>query len=135
LLLVHPGILRLDEVAQGLLSTYDWPRLSVGQELSAVLLAETPQRQPLRASRWVKARICDLAPGPVLCTEIDLLFEPALLLNPLRLFKDAARITRLVVTWPGTYEDDVLTHAIPDHSRYRAWRGPEVAIASIMHNA
>jgi hypothetical protein len=135
LLLVHPSIRRLDEVAQELLSTYDWPRLSIGQELGTALLAETPQRRPLRANRWMKARIGDLAPGPVLCTQIDLLFEPALSLNPLPLFKDVGRITRLVVTWPGTYEDDVLAYAVPDHSHYSTWRRPEVAIACMMHNA
>jgi hypothetical protein len=135
LLLVNPKVQQLDELARDLLSTYDWARLSIGQELSATLLAETPQRRPLTAGRWMKTRIRDLAPGPVLCTEIDLLFEPALSLSPLGLFKDAGRITRLVVTWPGTYEDDVLAYAVPDHSRYRTWRRPEVAVACMIHSA
>lgn len=135
LLVVHPDIRRLDHAAQEFLSTYGFPHLSVGQELSANLLAETPRRRPLRANRWMKTRIGDLAPGPALCTEIDLLFEPTLSLNPLRLFKDASRITRLVVTWPGAYEGDVLAYAVPDHSRYRTWRRPEVAIARMTHAA
>jgi hypothetical protein len=82
------------------------------------------------ANRWTKTRLGDLSPGPVLCTDIDLLFEPSLSLNPLRLFKDAGRITRLIVAWPGTYRDDVLSYAVPDHAHYRTWRNPKIPIVA-----
>jgi len=131
LLLVHPDVHRLDEIAHDILSSHDWPHLSVGEELSAALLDEMPERRPLTASRWMKTRIRSLAPGPVLCTGIDLLFEPALSLDPLRLFRDAGRITQVVVIWPGTYQDDVLAYAVPDHAHYCTWRGPDVPIVSV----
>jgi hypothetical protein len=82
------------------------------------------------ANRWTKTRLGDLSPGPVLCTDIDLLFEPRLSLNPLRLFKDAGRITRLIVAWPGIYRDDVLSYAVPDHAHYRTWRNPKIPIVA-----
>jgi hypothetical protein len=69
-----------------------------------------------------------MASGPVLCTETDLLFEPTLKLNPLSLLRDASRVTRLVVSWPGIYQSDVLAYAAPEHSHYRTWRKPEVPI-------
>ena len=128
LLLVHPAVSRLEDAANELLSVYDWPRLSVGRELSPVLLSETPQRRSRTVRQWMKTHLRDISPGPVLCTEIDLLFELTLKLDPLRLICDVSRVTRLVVTWPGSYVDDVLAYAVPDHSHYRTWRKPEVLI-------
>jgi len=76
----------------------------------------------------MKTRLGELSPGPVLCTEIDLLFDPALELDPLRLLCDVGRVARLVVTWPGSYLHGVLSYAVPDHSHYRTWRNPEVYV-------
>ena len=128
LLLVHPEIRRLEDTADELLFTYGWPRLSVGRELSAVLLSEMPRRRSRTARRWMPIRPREMAPGPVLCTEIDLLFDSALELDPLNLMHGIGRVTRLVVTWPGSYRDDVLAYAIPGHSHYRTWRKPGVSI-------
>ena len=135
LLLVHPEITRLESVVHELLSTYSWPKLPIGKELSDVLLSETPRRRPLLANRWMKTCLSDYAPGPALCTDIDLLFEPSLSLNPVRLFKDAGLITRLVVAWPGTYQDDALAYAVPDHAHYRTWRNPKILIVRPTHDA
>ena len=135
LLLVHPETPRLNDATHNLLSTYDWPHLPIGKELSAVLLSQTPRRRPLMANRWMKTRLGDYAPGPALCTDIDLLFEPSLSLNPVRLFKDAGRITRLIVAWPGTYRDDVLAYAVPNHAHYRTWRNPKILIVRPTHDA
>ena len=128
LLLVHPEVCRLGDAANKLLSVYGWPRLSVGRELSAVLLSEPPARRSRTARQWIEARLGQMAPGPVLCTEIDLLFEPTLNLNPLGLLRHVSRVTRLVVIWPGSCLDDVLAYAVPGHGHYHTWRKPEVSI-------
>jgi hypothetical protein len=128
LLLVSPEIRRLEDAADELLSVYAWPHLPVGHELGTALLSENPQRRSHAVQRWMKARISEMSPGPVLCTGIALLFEPTLGLDPLRLLRDVGRTTRLVIAWPGTYERDVLAYAVPGHSHYRTWRKPEVSI-------
>ena len=129
LLLVHPDPRELEERANRLHVAYGWARLPVGKELSAALLGEMPARRPAVAQRWLGDRLAELAPGPVLCTEIDLLFEPSLLLDPLALLRCASRLARLIVAWPGSYADDVLTYATPEHAHYRAWRQPDMAVA------
>jgi len=128
LLLVHPEVRRLEDAADELLSTYGWPRLSVGRELGVVLLSEMPRRRSRTARQWMPTRLREMAPGPVLCTEIDLLFDSTLELDPLSLMRDVSRVARMVVTWPGSYLDGVLAYAVPDHSHYRTWRKPEVDI-------
>jgi hypothetical protein len=128
LLLVHPEVRRLEDAAAELLAAHGWARLSVGQELSTALLSETVQRRSRKARQWMKARLGEMAPGPVLCTEIDLLFEPTLELDGLRLLCDISRVARMVVTWPGSYVDGVLAYATPGHSHYCTWRRPEASI-------
>lgn len=125
LLLVHPGIRRLTEAVDELSSKYGWHRLRVGQELAAALVSEPPRRRPRAAHRWMTSRLGQMAPGPVICTEIDLLFEPTLELDPLLLLRDVSRVTRLVVAWPGSCGDDVLAYAAPEHRHYRTWRRPQ----------
>lgn len=126
LLLVHPEIRKLENAAGELTVEYDWPHLSIGRQLSAELLSELPERRSRTARRWITNFLDNRALGPVLCTEIDLLFQPTLNLDPLALLRHASRTTRLVVMWPGSYENDVLAYAVPEHSHYRIWRQPDV---------
>jgi hypothetical protein len=131
LLLVHPEVHRLEAAADEVIAAYGWPRLSVGRELSAVLLAEPPSRRSRKAQEWMESRLAQMAGGPVLCTETDLLFEPTLELDPLMLLRQVSRTTRLVATWAGRYSEDVLSYALPEHQHYRTWRQPEVAVLSL----
>lgn len=128
LLLVHPRIQRLHEAADILLARYDWPQASIGQELSADLLPVTPGRRPDHAGRWLASRMLKARPGPLLCRDIDLLFEPSLNLEPLTLLRAASRSTRLVVLWPGDYTGAVLSYAVPAHAHYRPVPDPQVSI-------
>lgn len=134
LLLVHPDIHRIKDATDQLLSTYGWPHLSVGQELGDVLLSELPQHRSRVARQWMPVRLGDVAPGPVLCTEIDLLFDPTLELDPLGLLRDVSRLCQMVVAWPGSYRGDVLAYAVPDHSHYRTWRKPAVDVVIVRNH-
>jgi hypothetical protein len=131
LLLAHADVGELARAAEALAAANGWPRLAVGQALSAALLAEPPANRSRTASRWLATRLAELAPGPVVCSEIDLLFTPAWELDPLVLFRNASRTTRLVVLWPGTYVNDVLAYATPQHGHFRTWRHPGVVVHSL----
>jgi hypothetical protein len=100
LLLVHPDVRRLEALADQLESTYDWPCLSVGQELASVLLSDLPTDRPHAARRWVETTLGQATADPLLVTETDLLFEPT----------------------------NVLAYAVPEHRHYRTWHDPEVFV-------
>ncbi len=133
LLLVTPDVVRLERVAADLDLVYGWPRLSVGGGLSAALLHEPPARYPDVAATWLQECTGEHQPGPALLTEIDLLFEPALRLDPLALLRRTSRTVRLFVAWPGSYAGDVLRYGAPGHAHYRlhAWSRPDVRIAQL----
>lgn len=127
-ILVHPSIQRLSQSTE--LNAL-MPVVTVGQELSTYLLEIQREERPRAAARWFEDRFNTLQPGPVGCVQIDLLFEPAFNLDPLHLFRQASRVTELVVQWPGEYVDGILSYAVPEHRHYRTWRITDPGIALI----
>jgi hypothetical protein len=127
-LLVHHDVAYLNAVGEFVIKGYSWPKLSLGTLVSESLLDVQQDRRPGEAQRIVMASVQQRAPGPVLCTDIDILFEPQVALDPLRLLRDCSRLTRLVVLWPGSFLDGVLSYASakPLHAHYRAWTKPEL---------
>lgn len=131
LLLAHPDIQRLENVEQKILADHQMNCLDISKELSSALLA-APQSQRSRLARqWLEITLREKTPGPVLCSNIDLLFLPSFDLDPLLLFRQISRHTRLLVIWPGTYNNGVLAYAIPEHLHYRTWRQPQVAVIDL----
>lgn len=131
LVLVHPGIQQLKKAEDKILADYQVVCLCIGKELSSAVLT-TPRAQRSRMARqWLEMVLREKSPGPILCSEVDLLFQPAFDLDPLLLFRQISRYTRLLVLWPGTYGNGVLTYAVPEHHHYRTWRKPQVAVMDL----
>jgi hypothetical protein len=131
LLLVHADVQRLEAVANELETKYGWPRSHISRELAAFLLSNSPGQRSDAARRWLETSLASAAPGPVLLSDIDLLFEPTLHLDVLTLLRQASRTTRLVVAWPGAFENGTLAYAVPEHHHYRTWLRPEVSIVTL----
>ena len=131
LLLASVDVARLDVTVEALQTTYDWPLFAVGRELSPVLWAEAVTRRGNRAARWLEHTVRTQVSGPVLVTGIALLFEPALQLDPLALLCRVGRYVPLIVAWPGTYDGDLLTYAVPEHAHYRVWRKPAALVVPL----
>jgi hypothetical protein len=127
-LLVDPDPARLRSVAETLAGEHRWPTLLVGSALAAALLDVPPRRRPADSSRVVRDLIRPHGPGPLICLDVDLLFEPSLQLDPLALFRDLSRIVKLVVAWPGSSAERTLAYAVPAHGHYRTWSHPEVEV-------
>lgn len=126
-LLVHPQVSRLTAAAHHLHQQYPtWPHLALSTSLAQSLRDIAPTQRPRQTPRLLASAIRQYNSGPLLCTDIDLLFEPALQLDPLRLFLDASRQTALIVAWPGTYHNNNLAYAVPEHAHYRTWSRPQL---------
>jgi len=127
-LLVHPDLGRLERAVQRLAAESGWPRLSIGGRLSALLLSVPPERRPGMVEPLMESLLKPFSPGPVLCTEIDLLFVPELRLAPLKLLRQLSRTAALLVAWPGSHSQNGLVYAVPEHTGYTVFRNPEVAV-------
>lgn len=122
-LLVHFHIAVLEQAQMSILQHRQWPVVSCATVLSDALLHVPQARRPSETPSLLRHAVEHHQRGPVLLAQIDLLFEPSLSLDPLRLVRDISRITPLVVLWPGSYRDGVLAYATADplHQHYRTW--------------
>lgn len=100
----------------------DWQVISLGKELSEFLVNSGEVDRSRAARDWLVEELRRKSPGPVVCKDVDLLFHPSLNLDPLVLFRQAGRFTKLVVLWAGNFSDGVLSYAVPEHSHYRHWK-------------
>jgi len=121
LLLVHPQIQVLEKMSneiQGLGVAH----LNVSKELSTSLMPISASERSRFSQKWLIDTLTSFQNGPVLCTCPDLLFDPSLEIDPLTLFRQAARIIQLIVMWPGEYSSNNLSYAIPEHHFFRTWK-------------
>jgi hypothetical protein len=58
----------------------------------------------------------------------DLLFEPSLGIDPLRLFEQLSNYRTVVIAWPGTWNGTTLCYAETVHRHYRCWQQPRAII-------
>lgn len=112
-----------------------YPRLNLSLHLSERLLT-LPARQ---RSLQTPAIVAEMLRGTdrVWLDHIELLFDPALRVDPLRLLRSASRQRLLVVTWPGRYDPSTgtLTYAEPGHPEYRHYHPADLAGVSIADTA
>ncbi|MFZ5823437.1 MAG: BREX-3 system P-loop-containing protein BrxF [Bacillota bacterium] len=94
------------------------PYLPVGAVLAERLLATPARFRDTEATRALND-LCQ-GPGPFLLDNVELLFDPALQLDPYRLLTGLARTCIIVAAWPGTYQHGTLTYAFPGHREYRS---------------
>ena len=117
-LLVGKG---MGEVLHRLAERESLPLIELNLELSRRLL-DLPQRERvLNASRLIGEIVAETESGAVLLDRIELLFEPSLALDPLRLLQGLSRSRALVVHWPGRIEEEHLVYARPGHPEHRRY--------------
>ena len=96
------------------------PVVNLNLELSRRLLDRSARERALAAPRLLDEVIGRDRPL-VLLDNTELLFEPALQLDPLVLLRDASRHRTLVAAWNGAAGDRHLTCAEPGHPEHRRY--------------
>jgi len=121
LLIINPHLPILERMAneiQGL----GVATLNIGKGLSLALMPVTASERSRFSQKWLSETLDSFHHGPILCTCPDLLFDPSLEIDPLALFRQAARIIQIIVLWPGEYSENNLSYAVPEHHHYRTWK-------------
>ena len=121
LILVHPQIQILEKISneiqgRGIIC------LNISKDLSTSLIPISASERSRFLQRWLMDTLSLFTTPPVLCICPDLLFDPSLEIDPLALFRQAARIIQLIVLWPGEYSKKILSYALPEHRHFRTWK-------------
>lgn len=104
------------------------PLLNVNLLLSEKIISLPQQQRVLRLAD-VLAEILDSTEQPVIVLDnTEVLFDPELQQDPLRLLQLLARRRVLVAAWAGEVNGADLVYAEPGHSEYRRYVRPEAIL-------
>jgi len=107
------------------------PFINVNLRLSQKLLEVPRSKRPRQVDRIFGELIDGCEGDLVVLDDLEVLFDPALQVDPLRLLKGHSRNKTIVASWNGTFQDEVLTYAEPDHPEYVSDRNVDVLVVSV----
>ena len=92
--------------------------LNVSFSLAERLLELTQRQRALKAHEILGELISEAESDLLLLDDIEIVFDPVLKQDALRLFQELSRRRTLVVAWPGHFAAGSLTYAEPGHPEY-----------------
>ena len=96
-----------------------YEEVRVNLALSKKLLAFAPDERPKHVEESLRA-ILDYH-VPIYITDFEMLFDPRYEIDVIKLFCEKARITNVVVHWPGKFSNDHLTYSDHEKSDYHEY--------------
>lgn len=97
------------------------PLLNVNLEISRRMLEMTVRQRALQVSRLLEEVLSESDEEVVLLDNIEILFDPSLQQDPLRLLLALSRNRTLVVSWNGQIKNKTLSYGEPGHPEYRRY--------------
>ena len=105
--------------------------VNVGLELSRRMLEFAAEQRPLQVRPLLEEIMATAAGEVVLLDNIEVLFEPSLQQDPLRLLQGVARNVTVVAAWTGELRDGTLRYAVPGHPEHRQYPAGDLLIVSV----
>lgn len=130
-LLVGPSNSGKTKFLQRFASQHDCCILNLNLELSRRMLELPKSKRARQVDRLFKDWIANIPSEPILLDNIEMLFDPALRLDPLRLLQSISRNRTVVATWNGSIHNAMLTYAEPGHPEYILYRDAEAAMVQL----
>jgi len=115
-------------MAQSLATARGYPVINVNLELSKRLLDLTRVQRSRQVERLLKDVIASVEGDVVILDNIELLFDTALELEPLRLLQGASRNRTIVATWNGSFNNNTLVYAEPGHPEFVQFKQIEAIV-------
>ena len=95
------------------------PLVNVNLEISRRLLDLAGRRRALQVQRVLDGIAAEAGGDVVLLDNTELLFDPTLRQDPLRLLRGLSRHRTVAASWSGAVEDGHVRYAAPGHPEYR----------------
>lgn len=130
-LLVGPHNSGKTAALRALCQSTAWPYVNLNLQLAARLLDVASRFREIQLLDHARAAADDHPGDCLVLDNIELLFEPKLAQDPLRVLLALARSRTVVAAWPGHYAESTLTYGAPPHPEHRRYRDPDCAILPI----
>lgn len=105
-----------------------WPILNLSLELARGLNELPVRARSRKVTEVAEAAVVGTGAAVVALDHIELVFDPSLQQDPLRLLQQLSRTRTILAAWPGTYEQERLSYAEPGHPEYRCYTKPDAQV-------
>src|SRR5699024_2454733 len=92
-------------------------KVNVNKIVSEKLLGISKQKYPMHVSD-ILLEALERRDDIYILNHIDILFDPQLKINPIQLFEQLSKTYKLIVEWPGKYNNHQLLYAEYGHPEY-----------------
>lgn len=118
-------------VLQSVAQKLGCPLVNVNLELSKRMLELTRTQRSRQIERLLK-EVVAAAPGDVvLLDNLEILFDTALEVEPLRLLQVSSRNRTIVASWNGSFRDGTLTYAEPGHPEFIQFKQTDAVVVAV----
>jgi len=119
-LVVGPAGTGKTEALRDISARHNFPYVNVNLELSQRLVHLNTRQRSLSAFRELE-QIVARDVGTVTLDNLEMLFDPALQVDPLFCLQRLSRNSTVVAAWNGTIVENQLRYAEPEHPEYRRY--------------
>jgi hypothetical protein len=105
--------------------------VNVNLELSKKMLELTRTQRSRQVEPLLKEVIAAVPGEVVLLDNLEILFDTALEVEPLRLLQVSSRNRTIVASWSGDYRDSTLTYAEPGHPEFVQFKQLEAIVIPV----
>ena len=105
--------------------------VNVNLELSRRMLPLTTRQRLLRVASLLDDIVSAVDNEVVLLHHTNLLFDPSLRQDPLRLLQTLSRRKTIVIVWEGSIHGQYLTYAEPEHPEYRRYQTRDLVLIKV----
>jgi len=118
-------------VLQAIAQKFGYPLVNVNLELSKKMLELTRTQRSRQVERLLKEVIASEPGDVVLLDNLEILFDTALELQPLRLLQVLNRNRTIVASWNGSFQGGTLIYAEPGHPEFMQFKHPEAVVITV----
>jgi len=105
--------------------------VNVNLELSKKMLELSRTQRSRQVARLMKEVIAAVSGNVVLLDNLEILFDTALAVEPLRLLQVSSRNRTVVASWSGSYVAGTLTYAEPGHPEFVQFKQSEAVVITV----
>lgn len=109
--------------------------LNVNLELSKKMLELTRTQRSRQVEKLLKELIAATQGQVVLLDNLEILFDTALDVEPVRLLQVASRNRPTVASWTGSYSNGTLTYAEPGHPEFAQFNQVDAVVITVANAA
>ncbi|MGO8793023.1 MAG: BREX-3 system P-loop-containing protein BrxF [Terriglobia bacterium] len=109
------------------------PVLNVGADISRRLLDLTERQRVLQLPKLLEEAVAGLPGNLMILDNTEVLFNPVLKQDPLRLLQGLSRDRTVVASWLGDVDGGHLTYAVPGHPEFRRYPSEDLLVVCLRH--